>query len=131
MKSLVFLLAATLFLGSAYSQTVPPKTLVKMIATRDFNAKILKDNGGNGMFQIDEDVIVDGQKVISKGTPIEVKFVKASKSDFKVEMTEVKGTQGASVKLHDCWMYTTAEQNTGKPRGPLFRAGTRKICYTP
>lgn len=114
-----------------YAQSVPPKTLINMIATQDFNEKTFKSGGGMGLFVVEKDVVVDGKTVISAKTPINVRLEKATRSDLKVVITEVKANDGSIVKIDDCWLYTSIDQNlTGKPKGPVFRQNTKKLCYT-
>ncbi|MBX2904186.1 MAG: hypothetical protein KF872_11595 [Chitinophagales bacterium] len=124
-------LSAIAFASVSFAQSVPSKTLVSMVASKDFNEKVLKSEGGMGLFVIEKDVVANGKTIIAAQTPINVLLEKATKSDLKIVIAEVKGTDGSTIVIDDCWLYTSIDQNlTGKPKGPVFRKGTRKICYT-
>lgn len=124
----LFSLMAVFFIRA---QSVPPKTLISMIVVKDFNKKIFESTGGTGLFVVEKDVIVNGKTVISAKTPIAVRIEKATRSDLKVVITEVKANDGSIVKIDDCWLYTSIDENlTGKPKGPVIRQNTKKICYT-
>lgn len=130
MKNTILLFILSLSV-SAFAQSIPSKTAVHMVTTQDFNAKTFKEGGGAGLFEVEKDVVVNGKTMISAKTPINVKLERATKSDLKIIIAEVKATDGSTVKIDDCWLYTSIDQNlTGKPKGPVFRKGTRKICNT-
>lgn len=130
MKNTILLFILSLSV-SAFAQSIPTKTLVAMVVTQDFTQKILHSNGGAGLFEVEKDVVVNGKTVIAAKTPINIRMDRGTKTDFKIVIAEIKATDGSTVKIDDCWLYTSIDQNlTGKPKGPVFRKGTRKICYT-
>ncbi|HRP38935.1 MAG: hypothetical protein KF706_00905 [Chitinophagales bacterium] len=130
MKNTILLFILSLSV-SAFAQSIPTKTLVAMVVTQDFTQKILQSNGGAGLFEVEKDVVVNGKTVIAAKTPINIRMDRGTKTDFKIVIAEIKATDGSTVKIDDCWLYTSIDQNlTGKPKGPVFRKGTRKICYT-
>ncbi|HRN94493.1 MAG: hypothetical protein M9931_02585 [Chitinophagales bacterium] len=130
MKNTILLFILSLSV-SAFAQSIPTKTLVPMVVTQDFTQKILQSNGGAGLFEVEKDVVVNGKTVIAAKTPINIRMDRGTKTDFKIVIAEIKATDGSTVKIDDCWLYTSIDQNlTGKPKGPVFRKGTRKICYT-
>jgi len=130
MKSFTTLTALFISLAS-FAQSVPAKTPISLIAVEDINKKTFKERGGMGLFVVEEDVIVNGKIVIAAESPVNVLLNTATSSDLKIVLTVVRATDGTTVKIDDCWLYTTRAENTlGKPWGPVFRKGTRKVCKT-
>jgi hypothetical protein len=127
----IIIIAICLTSSFVWAQSVPPKTLIHLIATQDFNKKTFKSKETTGIIVVEKDVVVNGKTVISAQTPVLVRLDKATASDLKVIVAEVKTTDGSTVVIDDCWLYTSIDENlTGKPKGPVFRKNTRKICYT-
>lgn len=130
MKNILFLFILSISI-SAFAQSVPSKTPVPMVVTQDFNQKVLQSSGGAGLFEVEKDIVINGKTVISAKTPINIRMERGTKTDLKIVISEIKATDGSTVKIDDCWLYTSIDQNlTGKPKGPVFRKGTRKICNT-
>jgi hypothetical protein len=128
-------LSALFFIFSGlllHAQSVPPKTPVSLIAVEDINYKTFKESSSvMGLFIVENDVVVDGKVVISAQSPVNVIINMDTRSELKITLTVVRATDGSMVKIDDCWLYTTRAENTiGKPWGPIFRKGTRKVCKT-
>ncbi len=128
MKLLTFSLCMCLFFSSYSQTTVPAKTLVPVQVTQDISPKTNKA-GSAVTLKVEKDVVVNGVTVIAANSAVTGKVSMLTKTDLRVDILSVKAVDGTTIRLNDCWIYTTIDQN---PSGkfPLIRQGTQKNCYT-
>ncbi len=132
MKNL-FTLAIVLISHFSFSQsdeiTIPQNTLVHIILNEDVREGKNKV-GDAAKFVVAEDVVINNNVAIAKGALVHATITSSKRGDLRVDLYDVAAVDGTIIKLDDCWIFTTAAQNT-KSHGALIIKGTRKNCVTP
>ena len=133
-------LSATLLLFFAFfvsnAQTkIPEGTLVSMIFKEDVGVSNYKV-GASVPVIVSEDVKVNGKVVIPANAAVHAVVTSSSKpashkgeGELRIDILDVMSMDGTTVKLNDCWVYTTGAEDL-KHHGAQFVKGTRKNCNT-
>ena len=115
-------------IASMAQTTIPEGTVVSMILTQQiFEGK--NKTGEAAAFKVAEDVKVNGTVVIAANTPVHATVTNSKNRELRVDIYDVKAVDGTTVKLNDCWIFTTASENL-KSKGALLVVGTKKNCTT-
>ena len=119
---------------TGFSQALPDGTMIPMELTEDVSVFKYKQ-GASVPFVVSQDVKVDGKVVIPAQAKVRAVVTISKKpaphegGELRVDIYDVMAMDGTTVKLADCWLFTTGAQNyNGK--GALLRKGTRKNCNT-
>ncbi len=133
MRFAAFILLSCLFY-TGFSQALPDGTMIPMELTEDVSVFKYKQ-GASVPFVVSQDVKIDGKVVIPAQAKVRAVVTISKKpaphegGELRVDIYDVMAMDGTTVKLADCWIFTTAAQNyNGK--GALLRKGTRKNCNT-
>lgn len=124
------LLPVLLFISAAsFAQTnIPEGTTVSMILTQELREGKNK-TGEAAAFKVSEDVKVNGTVVIAANTPVRATVTNSKNRELRVDIYDVKAVDGSTIKLADCWLFTTAAENL-RSKGALLVVGTKKNCAT-
>lgn len=119
---------------AASAQAIPEGTSIPMELSEDVSVFKFK-KGAAAPFVIAQDVKVNGKTVIPANAPVRATVTISKKpahgdaGELRVDIYDVMALDGTTVKLADCWIFTTAAQNyNGK--GAILRKGTKKNCNT-
>ncbi len=135
MKSLLLLPFVTLSLFVASQSIVPGGTIVSFKLTKEIFAPKAKV-GEPANFIVSQDVMVSGKVVIPANTKVRATIIDVNKggphqpeSRLKVQIYDVKATDGSTVVLDDCFVFTMGDGGH-KQRGALLIEGIGKNCVT-
>lgn len=137
MKFTPFVLFLFIALTSKAQSALPEGTTVPLIFTADVFAPKVKV-GDPAPVIVDEDVRYNGKVVIPAKAKVRAVITTANKpaphkgeGELRVDIYDVMAMDGSTVKLQDCWIFTTGAQNqTRKGHGAIILQGTRKNCAT-
>ena len=118
-----------------HAQTIPEATTVSIILQSDVGANSFK-KGDPAPFVVAEDVKINGKVVIPANAKVRAVVTLSTKSaphrgegELRVEILDVMAMDGSTVKLQDCWLFTTGANNLKKHEALIVK-GTRKNCGT-
>jgi hypothetical protein len=115
---------------------IPEGTAVTVIMKEDIDVNKYKQGDKVPVF-VAEDVKVNGTIVIPANAPVKAMVTNASKpaphkgeGELRIDFLEVMAMDGTTVKLNDCWLFTTGAENPYRKHYSVFVKGTRKNCTT-
>jgi hypothetical protein len=135
MKFAFALLLSFFFFASNAQTKIPEGTQVNFILKEDVNVSKYKV-GSTVPFVVADDVKIKGTVVIPANAAVHAVVTSSSKpaphkgeGELRIDVLDVMDMSGATIKLNDCWLYTTGAENL-KGHTAQFVKGTRKNCTT-